>query len=178
MLARETPLLKGEKPLCKFLEELDKAEETYLAQDDQKIAKLENDNQSHRLTAKFFCGYSIAGMAGGMVDAFRKSERSTLSSNFRDDLLFPSLLISGFLSSWVAMGTWNAINESWKQLSVTIHHERICRLQDKMRKIDQGLVNKPSDIDIEQAHRVRDYFNIKLTELINNKTIQIRVTYV
>lgn len=69
LFARETPLLKEENRLCKFLEELDKAEEKNLAKDDEKVAKMQNDHKLTDIAFKFLLGCSLVGFAAALYES-------------------------------------------------------------------------------------------------------------
>jgi hypothetical protein len=92
--------------------------------------------------------------------------------------LIVSSMCLGVLGVCRAVMYYGDYNDFSEKLSSTINDERICRLKDKIRKIEQKLGQEITEVEREQLNRVNDYFHLKEVEMFSFKTNQMQVKHV
>lgn len=178
VLACETPMLEDEEELCPFLKALDEEEHRFLERD----LKKEETRMEVWKKGPLANGVILSGV--GVICAFvsffynsrRRDEDTRVNeepTNHTKALIAAAASVITFVFGIV--GPSRSKTEMKAKLDSDIIGERICRIQNKIRKIDTALQGNLLEVDRDQILKVKDYFNLKLSEMMAEKTNVINV---
>lgn len=183
VLASETPLLRGEKDLCPLLKTMDEEEARFLDQDlKQEETRIQVWKKGPLKNGIILGGVSVICAVISAI-FFYTSRKRNEGTRENDDTTNQT---RGFISGAVAFiafiesiaSPFHARKELKSKLNSDIIGERICRLKNKIRQIDRALEGNLLDSHKDQILKVKDYFNLRLSEMVIEKTnvLNIKVT--
>ena len=180
MLAREVPLLKG-KQLCAFLEQMDQEEQGLATQERQAAAEqVRVLNESHKVADIFNLTSGVGGFAGMAVSVVYEN-KMILAGNSRNWHFFVSLGFGVLTVVGMTRYVINGLveNSLSNRLISEILSSEICRLDDKVNRIEKALLQNPPENENDQLTKAKTFFNLKKMEMIasKTKTIDIQVRY-
>jgi len=178
VLACETPLLRG-KTLCPFLKEMDQ-EEFPLLDHDHKEELIRNGlwKSASIRNGLMYGGTGVVCIIGGylLMNMGDKKARQNFDEGASESIGGMVIMGIGVTLLVGAIGfSFLSKDKLYRELDSDIVDERICRLKNKIRIIDEAFLSSPSGIDNDQLLKVRDYFDLKLNKMLLEKTNVINV---
>ena|GEM_PF-5464046 len=174
MLAQETPLLKGQ-PLCPFLSQMDEAESAVLTGEERSFTQEQDTFYTENRLARVLPAVALGSGAVGWGIAGVKFLCSQKAPSGKDFILLMSIYILT-MGGGIGLKEYSDRRQALQEkVTFKITDERICRLQDKIRQIENKLRGHLEENEQGQLHRAKDYFRLKEVEMLSSKTNQIQI---